>query len=784
MPIFKDPDRQSPYVFPPRSHDQSHPDVLPSLAAPAKEIDSFQDQIMTDAIPDGPSTESQNRPTLQTSDRDELIRSIKRGESPTWVPSPSLEKYFAAHGDAPQTRLEELQKRTKLSLSPDEDILLPLEQSASSEGRSSSNLSLDLASEIERPRSALHSGDFHERSPHAPTESEKCCFVPQSNLGMPAASPTIPWASQENQPYSFQEPPSSPQLERIGFLDSFSQLRASSFGSNATNYVLKPATSPLVQQANNPDLDLPPGIESFELAPSSAKANRRRTLPPDAFQASSQNQQWNHTNRASSVLPHREGLFSYQGHRPRKSLTSGFSLQPTSSPQNSFISRSRRMSHSSEATLSYHASMVGSFEESILRGRMSMSPSRPLDFTAQIGVLGKGDCKPGLKCPLHVTVSFPAVFYSYPASGGGRTISDDNPSPYVGYIDVENSFPKENRRSRKGSEQISIPPKCSCPHNINEERIAKFQTRGKRSGRRSQSPKSPPGGCYRIPQQGQLQIVIKNPNKTAVKLFLVPYDLEGMEPGTKTFIRQRSYSVSTMSDMTVSAQENNSQAQYETTNDKPILRYLVHFNICCPSKGRFYLYSGIRVVFANRVPDGKEKLKNELHYPEPRYSPYRPTKGVNSCVIKTYSDTASKGPNPEVGFELGSQGFLNLADFGPSKMTPLASSAKSSALPIYHQPSNNSIPMEMNINPIHRPLNTYQLDSLDFPYFYDESLRSQASNTLTDSRPCEEIRSKFRREKDFDSGRYIPTPTLNNIGSGSLLAQKLRGFQDRHFHNK
>jgi hypothetical protein len=34
---------------------------------------------------------------------------------------------------------------------------------------------------------------------------------------------------------------------------------------------------------------------------------------------------------------------------------------------------------------------------------------------------------------------------------------------------------------------------------------------------------------------------IKNPNKTAVKLFLLPYDLTRMEPGTKTSIRQRCF---------------------------------------------------------------------------------------------------------------------------------------------------------------------------------------------------------------------------------------------------
>ncbi|KAF2668543.1 hypothetical protein BT63DRAFT_374173 [Microthyrium microscopicum] len=202
--------------------------------------------------------------------------------------------------------------------------------------------------------------------------------------------------------------------------------------------------------------------------------------------------------------------------------------------------------------------MVGSFEESILRGRMSTAPSRPLDFIAQIGVLGRGKCKPSLRCPPHVSVSFPAVFYSY-----GNTTSqpmNNSPSPYVGHIDVENNFP-------------------------------------------AYDGKSPSGGCYRIPQQGQLQIIIKNPNKTAVKLFLVPYDLSDMEPGQKTFIRQRSFS---------------------QTGERPTLRYLVHLNICSPARGRYFLYRSIRVVFANRVPDGKDSLRNEVQMPSPRYSAYNP----------------------------------------------------------------------------------------------------------------------------------------------------------------
>jgi len=282
--------------------------------------------------------------------------------------------------------------------------------------------------------------------------------------------------------------------------------------------------------------------------------------------------------------------------------------------------------------------MVGSYEESILRGRMSTTPSRPLNFIAKIGVLGKGNCKANLKCPPHVTVPFPAVFYSY-NSGNGR-ISDDSPSPYVGLVDLENSLttPEEGSElsKRKRRHTVPDPSQDDLDYRLNcDEEEARFKSREnlrrrEKKKRRSTSPKAPPGGSYRIPQQGQLQIVIKNPNKTAVKLFLVPYDLSDMEPGQKTFIRQRSYSAGPIIDMPLSSRTNygtdRPEAALSTSedpSDRPILRYLIHLHICSPSKGRFYLYKSIRVVFANRVPDGKEKLRNEIQLPEPRYSTYK-----------------------------------------------------------------------------------------------------------------------------------------------------------------
>lgn len=291
------------------------------------------------------------------------------------------------------------------------------------------------------------------------------------------------------------------------------------------------------------------------------------------------------------------------------------------SPQQSPYLRSRRSSFVSDSSPLQHASMVGSYEESILRGRMSTTPSKPLDFVAQIGVLGKGKCKSSLRCPPHVTLSFPAVYYSYSSTTHGRSSSEDGPSPYVGQVDLENGLPNsddEQRAKRKAQSRYGDRRPADDEMDIATPAHSP-ERRNSRVKRHASAPKAPPGGSYRIPEKGQIQIIIKNPNKTAVKLFLVPYDLTGMEPGTKTFIRQRSYSAGPIIE----------NVPPTDSADRPILRYLVHLHICCPAKGRFYLYKSIRIVFANRVPDGKEKLRNETTWPEPRYTPYKSVRMMN-----------------------------------------------------------------------------------------------------------------------------------------------------------
>ncbi|KAG5460780.1 MAG: chromosome segregation during meiosis-domain-containing protein, partial [Olpidium bornovanus] len=169
---------------------------------------------------------------------------------------------------------------------------------------------------------------------------------------------------------------------------------------------------------------------------------------------------------------------------------------------------------------------------------------------------------------------------------------------------------------------------------------------------------------YRVPPKGQVQVVVKNPNKTAVKVFLCPYDLTDMPPETKTFLKQRTYHDPTspasaasspclLESRSLSPAQGFGQAgrpepavdgcspspvqQQQRTAPgsprpptrspvrlhermRPALRYAIHMQFLCPKRGKIYLHRGIRVVFSHRVPDGSEYIRVVNDVPNPKYT--------------------------------------------------------------------------------------------------------------------------------------------------------------------
>lgn len=254
---------------------------------------------------------------------------------------------------------------------------------------------------------------------------------------------------------------------------------------------------------------------------------------------------------------------SFPGHSP--------AIVPSSRTIPSTSSHRRRRSSASLHHPQF-GSLVGSFENSLLSGRMSAQPSKPLPFLCSIGVLGSKDAPKRLQCPKHLHVEFGAVFYS--------SKEDRKTSPYVGTIDLEGHY-------------LSLLSTAT-----ESKKLPKF-----------------PG--YQVPVRGQLQLVLKNSNQTAFKPFLIPYDLEGLNrhgKGGRTFLRQKSYTVELEG--------------VRESGEGGKLRFAVHLTFCSPptnpygkrtgsreKEPKYYLYQSIRVVFASQALDPTEKVRVVLEGP-------------------------------------------------------------------------------------------------------------------------------------------------------------------------
>jgi hypothetical protein len=134
---------------------------------------------------------------------------------------------------------------------------------------------------------------------------------------------------------------------------------------------------------------------------------------------------------------------------PRSQLRNSITTSPESSPDTTesiitsslerlniendsiYAPRSSRRDsiYSTSQSSDYFGSFIGSYETSLLSGRMSTNPSKPVEFLANIGVIGLGKCKPNLKCPEHLNVLFNAYYYDLKEQEG--------PTPYVGTIDFD-----------------------------------------------------------------------------------------------------------------------------------------------------------------------------------------------------------------------------------------------------------------------------------------------------------------------------------------------------------
>jgi hypothetical protein len=236
-----------------------------------------------------------------------------------------------------------------------------------------------------------------------------------------------------------------------------------------------------------------------------------------------------------------------------------FSLSPFSQNRRPSQTQHRRKK-------SWYQSLLGSYEESLLTGRMSAPSSVPIPFHVRIGVSSTGGCGTATtvtatKTYDQIATNFEAVFYDHDLQETGLL---GRGSPYAGTVDLRAFYTQRFARTGKDRGVLG----------------------------------------YRVPERGKLQVVISNAERTAVELFLVDYDLGkvlGPKGKGRTFIRNKTFLCPVSSDGTTSSAIGSDPLKV----GKGRLVQAIHLQVAGLGKGRYYLFGDIKLTFQSKRGAGE-----------------------------------------------------------------------------------------------------------------------------------------------------------------------------------
>eukprot|EP00729_Bicosta_minor_P003258 gene3258-546_t len=292
---------------------------------------------------------------------------------------------------------------------------------------------------------------------------------------------------------------------------------------------------------------------------------------------------------------------------------------------------------SSSSSSNMPKGLLGSFEESMFTGRMcNLGSNLVSGFMAKLGASGSG------KTPVQVTVPMSAQFY--------HVQEETTPSPYVGVIGLGGN-------QHGGGDDVD--------------------------GAATTRPF--PKGRYRVPAKGLVQLMVYNPERTGIKLFVVPYDFRKMPANTHTFLRQRTVTdparsaaaaaaaaetpAATAAGGGGSSSSGNSglgggrivalaavgagvgagvgasalTATAVAASSPSRLVYAVHLRFVCTKRGRVFLHKEIQVVFPHRAPDSTTKLNTFTEGPQdPTFIQTSPVKQRARAVPPPLYEQAAK----------------------------------------------------------------------------------------------------------------------------------------------